>query len=43
MGLNYQLQLVGSGDAAVAVSPRLSLLVPAGDARTGHGAGGWGV
>ena len=41
--LNYRLQLVGGSDAALAVSPRLSLLLPSGDADAGRGRGAPGV
>ncbi len=40
--LNYRYQLVGAGDARVAVAPRLSLLLPTGDSNRGHGAGALG-
>jgi outer membrane putative beta-barrel porin/alpha-amylase len=43
IALNYRYQLAGSGDARVAVAPRLSLLVPSGDPKFGRGAGGVGV
>ncbi len=41
--LNYRYQLVGSGETRVAVSPRLSLLIPSGDSRNGRGFGGTGL
>ncbi len=41
--LNYRYQLVGSGDTRVALSPRLSLILPAGDSTQGRGAGSSGV
>lgn len=41
--LNYRYQLVGSGETRVAISPRLSLLVPSGDPRYGRGFGGTGL
>ena len=41
--LNYRLQAVGSGDTPLAVSPRLSLIVPSGSPDRGRGAGGVGV
>ncbi len=41
--LNYRYQLVGSGRARVAFSPRLSLILPTGDSRLGRGFGGTGV
>lgn len=40
---NYRYQLVGSGETRVAISPRLSLLVPTGDPRYGRGFGGTGL
>lgn len=43
VALNYRLQLVGSGEEAVAFSPRLSLLLPTGDEEEGLGAGGPGL
>ncbi len=41
--LNYRLQLVGDGEKPVAVAPRLSLVLPTGDASRGLGSGGAGV
>jgi outer membrane putative beta-barrel porin/alpha-amylase len=43
VALNYRYQLVGDGDARVAVAPRLSLLLPTGDEKRGLGMGGLGV
>jgi len=43
VALNYRYQLVGNGDAKVAVSPRLTLLLPAGDRKRSLGAGGLGI
>ncbi len=43
LAINYRYQLVGDGDAPVAFSPRLSLLLPTGDAEKGRGAGAIGV
>jgi hypothetical protein len=40
---NYRYQLVGSGETRVAISPRLSLLLPTGDSAAGRGFGGWGL
>ncbi len=37
--LNYRLQAVGGGETPVAFAPRLSLVLPAGDASGGGGAG----
>jgi hypothetical protein len=41
--LNYRVQAAGNGDTPVALAPRLSLLLPAGDAARGLGAGGVGL
>lgn len=41
--LNYRYQLVGDGDAKLAVSPRLSALFPTGDWKTGTGTGATGL
>jgi len=41
--LNYRYQLVGNGQALVAVAPRLSLLLPTGSFRRGLGLGGAGL
>lgn len=41
--LNYRYQLVGDGEAAVAVAPRLSAILPSGSARRQLGAGGAGA
>ncbi len=43
LALNYRLQVLGSGETAVALAPRLSLLLPAGDAARGLGSGGVGL
>lgn len=43
VALNYRYQLVGDGDHALAVAPRVTLLLPTGDAAKGLGAGGVGV
>jgi hypothetical protein len=42
VALNYRYQLVGNGDARVAVTPRFSVLFPSGDSLHGRGAGGVG-
>ena len=42
VALNYRYQLLGSGEDAVAFSPRLSLLLPTGDEDRGLGAGALG-
>ena len=39
VALNYRWQAIGSGETAVAVSPRLSLLLPTGDWKRGFGSG----
>ena len=41
--LNYRYQLVGDGDAPVAMAPRLSVLLPTGSARRRLGTGGAGA
>ncbi len=41
--LNYRYQLVGNGEAKLAVAPRFSLLIPSGDSAVGRGFGGTGV
>jgi hypothetical protein len=43
VALNYRWQAVGSGETPVALSPRLSVLLPSGDAKSGLGAGGAGL
>lgn len=43
IALNYHYQLVGNGEAKVAVSPRATLLVPTGDNRRALGSGGFGL
>jgi hypothetical protein len=43
LALNYRWQAMGNGEAPVALAPRLSLLLPTGDASKGLGAGGAGV
>lgn len=42
VALNYRYQLLGDGDAPVAISPRFSLLLPTGDEKTGYGRGATG-
>jgi hypothetical protein len=42
-GLNYRYQLVGSGEAKLAIAPRLTLLLPSGDHNLGRGSGGVGL
>lgn len=41
--LNYRYQLIGSGETKIAVTPRLSLLLPTGDNIFGRGYGGVGL
>jgi hypothetical protein len=43
VGLNYRYQWIGSGLTQVAVAPRLSVILPTGNWRHGHGAGTTGV
>jgi hypothetical protein len=43
VALNYRYQALGEDGGPVACAPRLSLLLPAGEARDGLGAGGAGV
>jgi hypothetical protein len=43
LALNYRWQAVGSGDEPVALAPRLTLLLPTGEAERGLGSGGVGV
>ena len=41
--INYRYQLVGSGDTRLAISPRVSLLLPTGRAASDRGMGGAGL
>ena len=43
VALNYRYQLLGDGEAKVAISPRLSVLLPTGDEKIGYGRGATGV
>jgi hypothetical protein len=43
VALNYRLQAIGNGDAPVAFAPRLTVLLPTGDAERGLGSGGTGL
>ena len=43
VAINYRYQLLGSGDAPVAVAPRVTILAPTGSSRRGLGAGGTSV
>ena len=42
VSLHYRRQLLGVEGGRVALSPRLSILLPTGDEKTGHGSGGVG-
>jgi hypothetical protein len=41
--INYRYQLLGNGDARLAIAPRLSLIVPSGDWRKSLGGGSAGL
>jgi hypothetical protein len=43
VALNYRYQLLGDGEAKVAIAPRLTVLLPTGDERRGYGRGATGV
>ena len=43
VALNYRYQLLGDGEAKVAISPRLSVLLPTGDEKQGYGRGATGI
>lgn len=43
LALNYRWQAIGDGEADLALAPRLTLLLPTGDARRGLGNGGTGL
>jgi hypothetical protein len=43
VALNYRYQLLGDGEAKVAISPRLSILLPTGDEKKGYGRGATGI
>ena len=43
VALNYRYQLLGDGDAKVAISPRLTVLLPTGDEKQGYGRGATGI
>jgi hypothetical protein len=43
IGINYRYQLIGSGETRLAVSPRVSALLPTGDWKRSMGSGGPGV
>jgi hypothetical protein len=43
VALNYRYQLLGDGNARVAISPRLSAILPTGDEKKGYGRGAAGI
>ncbi len=43
LALNYRYQLIGDGEAGVAIAPRLSLLIPSGSFRRELGSGSVGL
>jgi hypothetical protein len=43
VAVNYRYQLAGSAESRVAISPRVSLLLPTGDEKRGFGAGKTGI
>ncbi len=43
IALNYRYQLAGDGNSIVAIAPRISLLLPTGDEKKGHGSGATGI
>ena len=43
VGELYRYQLKGSGETRVAIAPRITLLLPSGDSRSGRGFGGIGL
>jgi hypothetical protein len=43
IALNYRYQLLGDGNAPVAIAPRLSVLLPTGDEKMGYGRGATGI
>jgi len=43
VALNYRYQLLGDAEARVAISPRVTLLLPTGNERRGLGSGGTGL
>jgi hypothetical protein len=43
VALNYRYQVLGSGASRWAFAPRISVLLPTGEARLGRGAGGTGI
>lgn len=43
VALNYRYQMLGDGGAAVAFSPRLSVILPTGDEKQGYGKGATGL
>jgi hypothetical protein len=43
IAVNYRYQLLGDGNAPVAIAPRLSVLLPTGDEKLGYGRGAVGI
>jgi len=43
IGINYRYQLLGDGEARLAISPRLSLMLPTGDWKKSRGNGAVGI
>lgn len=43
VGINYRYQIAGDGASQLAIAPRISLLLPTGDWKRGHGSGGAGA
>lgn len=43
VALNYRYQLLGDGDAKLAIAPRLSLILPTGDWKKSRGTGATGI
>lgn len=41
--VNYRYQLLGSGETRLAISPRLTMLLPTGNSQAGRGLGGFGM
>jgi hypothetical protein len=41
--LNYRYQLIGDGQAKIAIAPRLTVLMPTGDWKLGRGTGSFGL
>ena len=43
VGINYRYQLLGDGSTRLAFAPRLTVILPTGDWKRGHGSGGAGA